>query len=174
LAIAEVLFDGCLACAQHNPIVCDVQMGEEIPDEPAEEPYAHVRAMEEMSPDERWAWLERELSRCNLCFACRNACPLCYCNVCFVDRTQPRWLNQTIEPEDKQFYQIMRTFHLAGRCVGCGACSRACPQEINIRLLLDKLRLDTAELYDYVAGVDAEAKPPLTTYREDDENDFIM
>jgi len=68
----------------------------------------------------------------------------------------------------------MRTFHLAGRCVGCGACTRACPQGVDLRQFLDKLRLDTEELYGYVAGADANVKPPLTTYREDDYNDFVL
>ena len=174
LSASKLLFDICESCSQHNPIIHDVQMGAAVPDDPPGEPFAHVRAMEALDADERWAWFEREMERCNLCFACRNACPLCYCNVCFADRTQPRWFNQTSQPEDKQFYQIMRTFHLAGRCVGCGACSRACPQGVNLRLLLDKLRLDVLDLYDYTAGVDAEAKPLLTTYREDDNNDFVL
>lgn len=69
---------------------------------------------------------------------------------------------------------MIRTFHLAARCVGCGACSRACPQGVDLRQFLDKLRLDALDLYDYTAGQDPDAKPPLTTYREDDYNDFVM
>ena len=172
--VAEVIYDLCRVCTQHNPIVCDEHIGEELDDEPSEDPFADVHEMEALSEDERWERFSREVSRCNLCYACRNACPLCYCNVCFVDRTMPRWFNQVVRPEDVQFYQIMRTFHLAGRCVGCGACSRACPQGINLRLLLDKLRLDVRELYEYEAGVDPEAQPPLRTFSQDDYNDFIM
>ena len=32
-------------------------------------------------------------------------------------------------------WQIARAFHLAGRCVGCGECSRACPAGIDLALL---------------------------------------
>jgi formate dehydrogenase subunit beta len=174
LALRDVLFAGCQTCVHHAPAVYDVTLGEPVADSAEGDPFAHVREMEALSADERWARFAQELERCNLCFACRNACPMCYCNICFVDRTMPRWFNQTTQPEDKQFYQIIRTFHLAGRCVGCGACTRACPQGINIRLFLDKLRADVQELYGYDAGEDAEAKPPLTTYREDDYNDFIL
>ena len=174
LPLPEVIYDLCIACDRHNPIVYDLHLGEELADDPQADPFAHVHEMETLSADERWERFSREVQRCNLCYACRNACPMCYCNVCFVDRTMPRWFSQTASPQDVQFYQIMRTFHLAGRCVGCGACTRACPQGINLRLFLDKLRLDVAELYDYEAGVNAEAKPPLTTYRESDYNDFIM
>lgn len=174
LPIQEVYYDLCLACDHHNPVIADLQMNEALPENPATDPFALVHEMEALSDAERWARFTEEVDRCNLCFACRNACPLCYCNTCFVDRTQPRWFNQTTRLEDKQFYQIMRTFHLAGRCVSCGACSRACPQGVNIRLFLDKLRLDVKELFSYEAGVHPETKPPLRTYRQDDYNDFIM
>ena len=88
--------------------------------------------------------------------------------------TAPRWVSASTQPEDVQFYQVMRTFHLAGRCVGCGACTRACPQGVNLNLFLDKLRVDAAEMYGYEAGIDPEAHPPLRTYRPDDRNDHIM
>ncbi|MBC7234404.1 MAG: 4Fe-4S dicluster domain-containing protein [Chloroflexi bacterium] len=174
LPVAEVLYDLCKTCAQHNPVVADETIGSEIPDASRDEAFAHVREMEALSSDERWARFTQELERCNLCYACRNACPMCYCNVCFVDRTMPRWFNQTTTAEDIQFYQIMRTFHLAGRCVGCGACTRACPQGVNLRLLLDKLRLECLELFGYEAGINPQVEPPLRTYRQDDYNDFIM
>ncbi|MFH1086376.1 MAG: 4Fe-4S ferredoxin [Chloroflexota bacterium] len=174
LPVADALFDMCRACDRHNPTDCDVRLGDEIAPAAGEDRFAHVHAMEALSAAERWARFSGEVARCNLCFACRNACPLCYCTVCFVDKTMPRWFAQSTCPEDLQFYQVMRTFHLAGRCVGCGACTRACPQGIDIRLFLDKLRKDVAELYDYDAGVDADARSPLTTYRETDYNDFVL
>jgi ferredoxin len=172
----EALFDLCLACDRHNPNVYDVLLGDLLPEggSAAAEDFAHVRAIEALDDDERWAAFNAELARCNLCYACRNACPLCYCNTCFADRTMPRWFNQTVGPEDLQFYQVIRTFHLAGRCVGCGACTRACPQGVNLRLFLDKLRLDTHDLFGYEAGTDAAAHPPLTTYSPDDPDDFVL
>lgn len=173
LPCGDMLYDTCTSCSQHTPAIHDALMGtfdgEDVPLDDA-----HVRAMEALDADARWDVFSAEMSRCNLCFACRNACPMCYCNQCFVDHTAPRWVNETVEPHDVQFFQIMRTFHLAGRCVGCGACTRACPQGVNLRLFLDKLRLDVAELFGYEAGVDPEAKPPLATYREDDPNDFVI
>ncbi len=173
IRIAETIYDLCRDCSVHNPALYDLQLGEPVAEGPSD-PFAHVRAIEALSAEDRWARFEHELERCNLCYACRNACPLCYCNNCFADRTMPRWFNQTAQPQDIQFYQVMRTFHLAGRCVGCGACSRACPQGIDLRSLLDKLRLDVLELYAYEAGADPTARPPLTTYREDDYNAFVM
>ena len=175
IPLGEALYDQCLACTQHAPSLYDVLLGEPIaPQEPAVDPYAAVHEMETLSDDERWARFSAEVSRCNLCYACRNACPLCYCTVCFADRTAPKWANPSVAEEDKQFFQVMRIFHLAGRCVGCGACSRACPQGVNLRLFLDKLRLDAVELFDHEAGVDPEDRPPLRAYRPDDYNAFVM
>ncbi len=174
LAIQDVLYPMCRTCTMRKPVLYDVLMGPEFQGSPQGDPFAHVREMEALSTDERWACFTAEVARCTLCLACRNACPLCYCTQCFVERTQPAWFTPTTAPEDVQFYQVVRTFHLAGRCVGCGACTRACPVGIDLRLFLDKLRLDALELFGYEAGVSVEARPPLTTYREDDPNDFIL
>ena len=173
LTLRNVMYDVCLVCQHHNPAVYDLLVGENVGD-PKEDAFKDVREIEATSADARWARFSTELVKCNLCYACRNACPFCYCNTCFVDKTTPRWFSATTEAKDIQFYQVIRTFHLAGRCTGCGACTRACPQGINLRLMLDKLRLDVWELYQDDAGVDPQAKPPLTTYREDDDNSFIL
>lgn len=173
LPLSAVIYESCASCQHHNPELYDVLMGEPIK-AAADGPFAEIRAIEALSTDERWSHFVGELSKCNLCFACRNVCPFCYCNTCFVDRTMPRWFTATTAPKDIQFYQVIRTFHLAGRCVGCNACSRACPQGVNLRSLLDKLRLDVWELYQDDAGVNPGGRPPLTTYREDDDNSFIL
>ncbi len=171
---AEALHSMCLVCDRRNPNNYDLLLGEPVAQEAVAEPFAHVRAHEALDTDARWAHFVAEVARCNLCYACRNACPLCYCTTCFVDRTQPSWFTATSAPADAQFYQVMRTFHLAGRCVGCGACTRACPMGVDLRLFLDKLRADALELFGYEAGLDPAAKPPLTTYREDDPNEFVL
>ncbi|MHB9032423.1 MAG: 4Fe-4S dicluster domain-containing protein [Anaerolineae bacterium] len=171
--LEQVVHATCASCRHHTPELYDVLLGEPVI-ESQSDPFAHVAAIEAMSSAERWERFAAEVSKCNLCYACRNACPFCYCNTCFVDKTMPRWFTATTQPEDKQFYQTIRTFHLAGRCVGCNACSRACPQGVDIRSQLDKLRLDVWELYQDDAGTNPEGRPPLTTYREDDDNSFVL
>ena len=72
-------------------------------------------------------------------------------------------------PEDIDILYPM----LAGRCVGCGACSRACPMDVKLWRYLNKLCFDTKELFGYEAGVDEKLSPPLTTYKENDPNEFV-
>ena len=70
-------------------------------------------------------------------------------------------------------YHIGRIFHQAGRCVECDACVRACPMNIDLRTFTQKLVKDTGELFGYVAGMSFEELPPLCTFKEDDNQDFI-
>jgi len=68
----------------------------------------------------------------------------------------------------------VRVFHTAGRCVECGECERACPMNVQLRVLSEKLVKDVQEKFGYVAGEDAEVSPPLATYKPDDPNEDFM
>ena len=132
-----------------------------------------MEELEGQSADERWAYFTREFSRCIRCYACRQACPSCYCPECFVDQSQPAWFGKSDDQADVVAFHLVRMYHLAGRCLDCGACARACPMHIDLRRLHKKLDKDVRELYDYEAGVDLEANPPLSTFQTDDPQDFI-
>ena len=67
----------------------------------------------------------------------------------------------------------MRALHTTGRCTDCGACVRACPNDIDLRLLNRKIAKDVKELYGSEAGLNAEENLPLTFYEEDDPQEFI-
>jgi ferredoxin len=126
-----------------------------------------------MTDAERWQHFQQLLAPCIRCYACRNACPMCYCPTCFVDESTPQWLGKSIDPTDTQNFHFLRAYHLAGRCTDCGNCERACPVGIKMRLLTKKLEKDVAELYDYEAGLNLDDPPPLDTYRPDDPQEFI-
>jgi len=64
--------------------------------------------------------------------------------------------------------------HLAGRCVSCGACERACPTGVDIRKLNKKLTNDIRELFDYEAGTSLEQVAPLATFKPDDPDGFML
>jgi formate dehydrogenase subunit beta len=173
LEVQEVLCDGCITCQHRTPPLCDVLIGEPSEDVEDADEYAALRALEAQAPDERWAYFTNEFSHCIRCYACRQACPCCYCAECFVDQTQPSWFGKSDDLADVMAFHLVRAYHLAGRCVNCGACSRACPMHIDLRALLQKLQKDVRELYGYEAGMDLEALPPLATFRPDDPQEFI-
>jgi ferredoxin len=113
---------------------------------------------EALPPAERWARFQRETARCIRCYACRQACPLCYCGECFVERTSPRWTEASVAPSGQQFWHIMRAYHQAGRCARCGACERACPLGIPLLHLTDKLNALVHTLYGPEADLELDAE----------------
>ena len=60
---------------------------------------------------------------------------MCYCRQCIVDKNRPVVISTSATLKGNFAWQITRAFHLAGRCVGCDECTRACPAGIDLRLL---------------------------------------
>jgi len=169
----KVLQQNCAICIHRNPVIYDELVADEVKEQEDVDRYADVRHIETMSPDDKWDFIEDLLSTCIRCYACRNACPLCYCPTCFVDESRPQWVGKSQDPTDIRTFHFLRAYHCAGRCTDCGACERACPMGIKVRLLTKKLEKDCLELFDWEAGMTLEKRPPLDTYRPDDPNGFI-
>jgi len=70
-------------------------------------------------------------------------------------------------------WNVIRAFHLVGRCIDCGECDRVCPVDIPLRLLNVKMIAEVEEAFDYVAGMNAGVEPALVTFSVDDRNDNI-
>jgi len=171
---SEVLDEACLLCRYPAPKVYDVLVGEEeAPRKIGSVEFRRMKEFEAKSREERWKYFREEMSKCIRCYACRNACPNCYCKQCFAEETQPKWIGVTADLSDVIFYHLGRLFHQAGRCVDCGACARACPLGLDLRLFVKKLEKDVRELFGYEAGLSLEEPPPLTTFRLEDSQDFI-
>lgn len=194
----EVLCEDCVVCLHRNPTVYDILVGDEgliadgglIADEGAdrtgeesrENPTPErlgdtrrptVQELESWTADERWVYFTQEFSRCIRCYACREACPVCYCTECFVDQSQPSWFGKSDHLSDVMAFHLVRMYHVAGRCLDCGACERACSMHIDLRTLGRKLEKDVRELFDYESGVDLESAPLLGTFRQNDPQGFI-
>ena len=169
----EVLMEKCQDCNYPDPVVYDQLLFE--PHEKKEQPerFKSVEQLEALATGERFAYWEKELSRCLRCYACRQACPYCSCRECFVEQENPRWQGRAYQPSENFLFHLVRAYHGVGRCIECGECQRACPVDIPLMELNRKLIKDINELYgEYEAGLDVEADPPLLTYRPDDPAAF--
>ncbi|RZB34382.1 MAG: hypothetical protein SRB1_00150 [Desulfobacteraceae bacterium Eth-SRB1] len=169
----EVLQENCAICVHRNPVIYDELVADLVEEQKDVDRYEDVRRIEAMQPEKKQDYFNNLLSACIRCYACRNACPLCYCPTCFVDESRPQWLGKSIDSVDIKTFHLLRAFHCAGRCTDCGACERACPMGINVRLFTKKLEKDCLELYGWEAGLSLKERPPLDTYRPDDPEDFI-
>ena len=169
----EMLQDNCRICIHRNPVVFDVLAAEPLAEQTKVDRYEDIRRIEALPADERYRYFDALLSDCIRCYACRNACPLCYCPTCFVDESRPQWIGKSQDPADVKTFHFLRAYHCAGRCTDCGACERACPVGIKVRLLTKKLEKDCLALFRWEAGLSPDTRPPLDTYKPEDPEDFI-
>lgn len=166
---AELLPDRCVNCKSRKHVAYDELLGSdgEVLDSHR---FDEVEQIERMTPDERYAFWQGELSRCIRCNACRDVCPACTCEKCVFDNPQSGVENKAPATSfEEQMFHIIRAFHVAGRCTDCGECSRVCPQHIPLHLLNRKFIKDIDNFYgDYQAGAEVGSRAPIVNYRTDD------
>ncbi len=160
----------CQTCSANTPPLYDELLQGEAEPWIKEERTDELAAMESRTPAERMAFFKEQFDRCIRCYACRDICPLCYCRECVTEKSQPQWVEAAVKPSSNFYWHLIRAFHLAGRCVECGECDRACPVGIPLRLLNEKMARQVKKLFDYTPGTDPEAQPVLLEFKEDEEH----
>lgn len=160
----------CVHCKSHKVVVFDEMLGQNGEENPDCGRFDEVRRLEALSPEERFQFWKKELSRCIRCNACRNVCPACSCEKCVFDNDCSGIAQKAAASSfEEQNFHIIRAYHVASRCTDCGECSRVCPQNIPLHLLNRKFILDINDLYGtYQAGADMDTRPPLMDFRKDD------
>ena len=157
----------------HNPVIYDILLGEEIHGQKIVSPYEVLAEYEAMDKEERWAFWKKELDKCIRCYACRKACPMCYCDPCFIDQNKPRWADKAPQSPGNMMYHLTRFHHLAGRCIDCGECSRACPVDIPLYLFHKEVAKECEEMFGQAAGMKLEDKPVLVDFRVEDSDKIL-
>lgn len=124
--------------------------------------------------EERFRFWVEQSERCVRCYACRGSCPMCRCSTCYADKNQPQWFHTASDGPGNLAWQIVRAFHLAGRCVGCGACQAACPAGIPLNVLGAALARSALRNFGHRAGTDPAAPPLQADYKAGDPQSFIV
>jgi len=176
LLVDDALAAGCVACGGAPHELCDEIVDGEPPlSAPDTDPRdAEAERLESLPAAQRWAYWQAQFERCLRCYACRAVCPLCHCTTCVADQHRPQWVSTAVDARGNTAWNLVRAYHLAGRCVGCDACARACPADIRLDLLNRRLAREVEERFGHRSGEDPAAPAPLTTFRGDDREEFFL
>ena len=155
----------CITCQEAAPVVCDTLIsGASTSFIPRLSSYAReeITELQDSSPAERLDYWLGQFDRCIRCYACRQACPMCNCPECLYERDDSTFIGLGLRLNEKRTFHLGRAYHLAGRCVGCNECERACPMNIPIGLLNQKLAQEIEAAFDHRAGISVTPSPIVT------------
>ncbi len=167
----------CHNCDVRNPHVADAVIGGNPDFKPPENPvgfvFDRIKAIDGMESAGKWGFWITEFSKCIKCYACRQVCSLCYCERCITEKNMPQWIETSAHPRGNLSWNLTRAMHLAGRCTFCGECERACPVNIPLNLINQKLALVVKDSFGYSSGYDEKTHPPMIVFSPDDKENFI-
>lgn len=112
LAYKDCMLERCHVCKGKEHQIFDETIGESRDTKDADR-FAEVEKIEAMSPEEKFAFFQNELSRCIRCNACRNVCPACSCRKCVFDSTKfDSAQKANVDSFEERMFHIIRAFTL--------------------------------------------------------------
>jgi len=164
----------CMECVVPDAVIFDEMLG--TPQGKKEYMVnSDIKALAEKGLVERREYFEEIFENCIRCNACRHSCPLCYCAKCCIDQETASLYNGS-NTASSAFHALMTwSLHLAGRCVDCRNCEKACPSHLPLHLLHkqnEKVIFDNFQ--NHLAGVEEGERGALYKYSLKDPDDFIM
>jgi formate dehydrogenase subunit beta len=107
------------------------------------------------------------------------ACPVCYCKECvFITDTFRHtgeqfmmWADQggTLKmPNDTLLYHLTRMTHMSLFCVGCGQCTSACPNDIDVMPIFRTCADRAQARFGYQAGRSVDEEQPMAGFKADE------
>jgi len=118
-----------------------------------------VEELRQKDVAQRMEFWRKHFDRCIKCYACRNACPQCFCPECTLE--EGLWVETGEVPPTYPTFHLIRAMHTAGKCVGCRECELSCPAGIPLTTLYALIREDVREMFGYEPGADLDQQPPL-------------
>jgi len=120
-----------------------------------------------------------DFGRCVGCHACRQACPICYCNLCtfesnIFEKRPEDHKRELLEkggtrlPPDTIFFHLGRMLHMAVSCVACGSCSDVCPVGIPVALNFKRVGESLQRTFEYNPGKDVKQPVPVGTFEPEE------
>lgn len=166
----------CVDCMVPDAVVSDELLGTKSGSYPLTyKMNADIAALAEKPLTERAAYFEEIFENCIRCNACRHSCPLCYCAKCCIDQETATLYNGA-NTTSGAFHALMTwSLHLAGRCVDCRNCEKACPSHLPLHLLHKQNESVIYENFqEHLAGVIPDDRGAFYKYSLKDPDDFIM
>ena len=134
---------------------------------------------------EEWGMdgLVKIFGKCVGCHSCSRVCPICYCNLCEFDSDQYEYAPSTYStelekrggvrvPPNTILFHLGRLTHVSISCVGCGMCEDVCPVDIPVSIIFSGISKEVQGLFNYTPGKDIKEDLPLSTFKEEELNEF--
>lgn len=167
-------YGNCEECPCPDAVVADELLGTKRGMQ-AYKQNEEVKQLAAKNVVERGEFFQSVFEACIRCNACRCSCPLCYCDKCSVEENTTFTCAEANTLPNASAALLTWSLHLAGRCVDCRNCVKACPRGLPLHLLHKKIEGVIHENFaKHLAGVDEKDPGALYKYDLKDPDSFIM